>query len=409
MRGTSFLLLSLLVSHAAGQPDSSTCSLAKPDDVVRYALENHPSIRRANAAKLQGSSLENVARRLPNPELGTKTTFGVGGDHSLGAEISLAQPIELGGKRSSRVERALAENESLDSEVIKAKEEVVIGTILSLYRLRHAREEKQIADETLLTFQRILKQFHGRPQLTPEQRVGLDVFQMAQADYELRKSTLESTEKSLEKSLSLATGQPMEGKTGILPARKIDWPDLQDVPSAISHSSMRLMEANVKVARAELSSAQSLSWPDVRLGPTYEMQPEGGTSRHALGFNLSFSIPILNGNGAGREYAAQGVQRAEQSLALLKMELTNDREVHLIRYRGAVAALNKIAPLVSHGSARLETESLVERGLVPSSLVIETKRQVLEFAKSRNEQELVAIEALWRIYALEGRLLKESL
>ena len=54
-------------------------------------------------------------------------------------------------------------------------------------------------------------------------------------------------------------------------------------------------------------------------------------------------------------------------------------------------------------------ESLFERGLIQSSLIIEAHRQMADFTESVNEQELRAVEALWSIYALEGRIPQEGL
>ncbi|MBK8422893.1 MAG: hypothetical protein IPL30_03100 [Elusimicrobia bacterium] len=54
-------------------------------------------------------------------------------------------------------------------------------------------------------------------------------------------------------------------------------------------------------------------------------------------------------------------------------------------------------------------ESLFERGLVQSALVIEAHRQMTDFAESLNAQELRALEALWSIYVLEGSALQEGL
>jgi cobalt-zinc-cadmium efflux system outer membrane protein len=54
-------------------------------------------------------------------------------------------------------------------------------------------------------------------------------------------------------------------------------------------------------------------------------------------------------------------------------------------------------------------EELFERGIVSAALIIEAHRLMAEFAAEQNEQELKAIEALWSIYALQGKILEERL
>ncbi|MCB9085231.1 MAG: hypothetical protein H6624_12845 [Bdellovibrionaceae bacterium] len=44
-----------------------------------------------------------------------------------------------------------------------------------------------------------------------------------------------------------------------------------------------------------------------------------------------------------------------------------------------------------------------------SALVIEMHREVFEFYEGLHEHELKAIDALWRLYALKGTLLKEEI
>lgn len=47
--------------------------------------------------------------------------------------------------------------------------------------------------------------------------------------------------------------------------------------------------------------------------------------------------------------------------------------------------------------------------LLPGTLVVEIHRQVVDFTKSQNEQELATIESLVRCYAFQGPLFEENL
>jgi cobalt-zinc-cadmium efflux system outer membrane protein len=45
--------------------------------------------------------------------------------------------------------------------------------------------------------------------------------------------------------------------------------------------------------------------------------------------------------------------------------------------------------------------------VVSSSLVIEAHRQLVDFTRQKHQSEMETVRSLWRIYALEGRLLAE--
>jgi len=51
-------------------------------------------------------------------------------------------------------------------------------------------------------------------------------------------------------------------------------------------------------------------------------------------------------------------------------------------------------------------EDFFEKGLVTSTLVIETHRQLYDITRTRNEQELTGVDALWRLYILDGTFME---
>ena len=54
-------------------------------------------------------------------------------------------------------------------------------------------------------------------------------------------------------------------------------------------------------------------------------------------------------------------------------------------------------------------ESLFKRGIISTSLVIESHRQLIEFFNTRFEFENGATEALWNIYKLNGEIENKKL
>jgi cobalt-zinc-cadmium efflux system outer membrane protein len=114
-------------------------------------------------------------------------------------------------------------------------------------------------------------------------------------------------------------------------------------------------------------------------------------------------------NGAAREYAHMGVDRAQQSLDLRQRELTNEKQILVKRYADSVQSLKSTVSAEEVERKHRSMETIFTRGLIPSSLVIEAHRQMVDLTKSRNEMELSALQALWQVYTLEGRLFEELL
>lgn len=401
------LIGALIASGAHTAFASQACdSLNTPKDVLECALDSHPDLVRGKGSLKQADSLEDQAAQRPNPELSARSLFGKNeGESVTGHEVNLAHTFELGGKRSARIEKANAEKAQISSEFLKTKEEVYISISKILYRIRQVHSEIRTIDEALNTFERIQKQFKVRPRLAPEQEVSLSVFQLAEGDYKLRKSTLESEENSLERSLEVAIGKEFpHGKETILPPPQKNWPDLQIGNGDFKGSDFKVAVSELKNAQAEMEMAKGASWPDLKLGPSLQSQSQGSNQYLTYGLNLTLPLPLYQANGGGRAVAAAGLMRAEQSLELRKRELGQQRKILINQYQKSSKALKESASLSEIEKKHKSVERQFERGVISSSLVIEAHRQMVDFTKSQNEQELNALEAMWRLKALEGSL-----
>lgn len=379
-------------------------------EVLDCALKNHPALRRAAAAQAQASYLEPAALQRPNPELDALGRFGKkDGDRLNKDEVTLFHTIEAGGKRSARAAKARADRAAVDSDALKAREDVVLEVISSLYRLRQARAEGGVLDRTISSLSAIQKRLRARPRLTPDQESTLEVFRLAESETQLRRAGLSGEETALVRALELATGGPFEAADTALPPPKETWPELPDVAGGPPSGSQALRaQAELDAATADLRAARGAAYPDIRVGPTLERESEGAVVKQTYGLALGLPLPLYHRNRAGRDYAALGVQAAEAGALAARTTLAAERQAELGRYKAAVAALGAI-PRAKTGSEARRTEELFDRGLIPSSMLLEAYRQAFEIAKTRNETELSAIRALWRIYAIEGRVASEKL
>ena len=89
--------------------------------------------------------------------------------------------------------------------------------------------------------------------------------------------------------------------------------------------------------------------------------------------------------------------------------MNTEREIERSRYKAAVQTLSHLPSSSQVEKRSQKMRLLFGRGVVPSSIVVEAERQLLEFTRSKQEQELHALEALAKIYVTEGRLLEMDL
>lgn len=382
-----------------------------PMDTLRCATENHPDVKRAKLAAQHSESLTEVAAQIPNPELETQSMVGqLYGDTLMQTQISLTQPIEWGGRRSSRIQVAYAQQSQAQSDLRQAQAEIVKQTVKKLHRLRQIENERETLEEAVGSFSKLVAQYRERQRLTPEQEASRAVFEMAQADSKIKLSVLLEEEREIGHFFHVATGNGLSEIKKALPTSPKSWPKISERNDLKPPSPyMARLLSDQELFRADQSAAVAASWPGLRLGPMVQLESSGPIQGQIYGLQLNIEIPVFNLNGGGRLHAARGIERAEKSISLLKAEESHERVEQTLVYQGAVSALSEAPSLASLERQHQRIEELSVRGLISGAMVVEAHRQRSELQKSRNERELKAIEALWIIYNLDGRIFEESL
>lgn len=388
------------------------CPLPKgPMDLLRCAQEEHPDVKRVKLSSDQSQVLTEIASQIPNPELEVQSAFGsISGEHQMQTQVSLKQPLGLGGKRSARTQQAEAEQKQVQTGVRQVQAEVLFKTVRNLHRLRQLENEKAILEEAISAYAKLVSQFKNRPRLTPEQEVSLSVYEMAQADNRLRRAVLLEEEREIEHFFHIATGHELNEIRPALPAEPSHWPNVENKAKTLSPSPdlMRLM-ADYEFVLSQQSMARAESWPNLQLGPLVQFQTNGPVRSQLYGVHLVMDIPFFNFNGGGRAYATLGVTKAEKSISLLNAEEAHERAEQVRIYQNAILALKEAIASSDVERKHTRVENLSMRGLISSALVIEAHRSLADLKKNRNERELRAIEALWTIYKLDGRIFEETL
>ena len=397
-------VLLLAASQAGAAPDCSRVST--PRDVLTCALENHPDIRERQAALAQAMSLSGQASQRVNPELTSQGVRGGSGETRFTSlELNFSHTIELAGKRPARLARSQASAARATADLLDARESVFRATLRAIRRLRQIVRELAAIDSALATFTRVDRQYRARLRLSPEQTVTLHVFELARADQSLQRTRLEGEAEAERRELQLAVGHGVALDLAGMPARKSDWPRIEDPEKdlPLAGAAVEAAHADVDLAAADRQAAAGAAWPDVRLGPTIQMQRSPSQDYNAAGFNLAVGLPLYHHNAAGKTSAELGLRTAELIRVDVERSIRSQRELALFRYRAAMAALGAGPSDEALDKSHAEAEQLFERGLIHVTLFLETHRQRLDLIRGQNESELAALDALSRLRALEGR------
>jgi outer membrane protein, heavy metal efflux system len=385
---------------------ASDCSLIRNSwQLYECALESYPDYRAALLTKEAGSSVREKANQLPNPELSIKSVSGKNsGELVGGTEIGISMSLtELLVKRSALMKSGRAEEKLMVIEGQEQEFKAKTTIILALYRYRQLLVEVEFIEEAISAFSKIEKQFRSRRALGPEQEITLNLVELAQGDYQLKKNHLAVEKNEIETKFKGLFGLKFELKNEVLPLPKQNWPDISLAAISQNTLELRKLEAERDKLESEKSIANAESWPKIAAGPVVERSTEGSNQYTSYGFNLTVDIPILSWNGGARDLAGKNLFKAQiqYDYALKKAEL--EKQLLVLKYKSAVDSLKKSTNGDGIKRKHVQVDSFFKQGMTSSSIVIEAHRQLTEFTESQHEHERVALESLMYLNLLSGK------
>lgn len=406
-------VLVLLCVHFGAVAEAVTAceSVQNYSQVLACAEQKSPDVLEQESLVRQKSAVIDAVTQLKNPELGLQSITGsVNSEKRTETDVTLAFPIEWGGKRAARREVSEAELNKAQVALSLQKQSVRKSTFLKLMRLRQISSELELIDESSQTFTKLVKQYESRPALSPEQQVTLTVFRIAKGEYSFKRMEYDEELAALESYFKITTGLQLEQIKKVLPPKVTKWPVVRAAHESLQSSPLLAEHlAEVQSAQGELNQAKGESWPTMMVGPSAKFTSEGGQDLQQWGANLSMPLPLFNANGAGRTAAAAGVKSAEQKRDLQLQQLEARRDFLRKSYAKAVEAFALTPNESTLSDKHKKIEGLFMKGVVSSPLIIEAHRSLVDFEKLRNERELRAIETYLEIQMIDGEAVELSL
>jgi cobalt-zinc-cadmium efflux system outer membrane protein len=407
MKTILILLIGLFSNHVYAQ---GHCDVKDPNSLLKRIKETHPSVLEAKLQSQAIQRLTDVSKQRPNPNLNAEALFGnPNSQFSADTFFSLQHTIEVGGKRSARMKTAEAQIEGGQLQQRSTQEKVMVNTVVQIYKLKQIEEISKMYQEAKQTFQQMHKRLQGLPSRSPEQQVEMDTLELASNAYQFELIQKESEKALIQKHLAYFSGCEISPETMVLPSQThfpVEISSYGDISNSI-----QVLDAKqgLNVAYARLEQEKSKKSPNLSIGPAVGYGRSQGSDSMLFGAALSMPLPILNTNKGKRAYADANVRTAELQLKNVERETQLDLEIWKEQYQRYYHSLHSTdtQDLIEKKHARIE--SLFQRGVVSTALVIEAHRQLIDFSQARLSFELAAVEALWNIYRLTGNLDKGAL
>ena len=222
MNKLKLYIISLIASFFLTESSLANCDIKTPTELLESLKNSHPQVIENNSSIKVSEKWIEVAKQRPNPEFQAQGMKGeeIDGDVDR-ISLSLMHIIELGGKRSSRIDFADSKRKQFKASAQDSNEDVLIDAILKAYRLRQVKELIPIYEEAYEAFNKILKIKLKRKSLSPEEQVEKETLVLATNDYKLKVSKLKSEKINLSRHLSFFVGEDCDLKQDSLP-RDVD-------------------------------------------------------------------------------------------------------------------------------------------------------------------------------------------
>lgn len=345
------------------------------DKLALAASYYNPDVRLARAQAEEAAAGVLTAAQRPNPILSfapgyNSTTRGIS---PWIITPSLDVPIETAGKRSKRIALAQAGVESANLRVAAAAWDVRSQVRKAMLEAYAGRENARLLKTEVALHEDALKK------LDAQVKAGeAPAFELTTARLSLNRSKLALHDAEKRSATAMAQLASAVGvSTAALDGATLDFSALTSFPSAPSATTRRkalthrsdLLAAlsDYKASEAALRLEIAKQYPDVHLGPGYELDQTD--NRWTLG--LSVDLPVLNQNKGPISQAEAKRKTTAAKFEAKQAAVFGEIETALAAYRAAQAKVSTAAQLADEAHhASDTTRRMVEAGeLGPLELV----------------------------------------
>ena len=389
------LLISINMAYA-----KNTCNITNISDFYTNLKFKSPILLETIKEKEQISSLTDIAKQRPNPEIDLEYLNGHQGDNDLRSYTLTAQHVvEFGSKRDRRVNKAKNLQELKRAEVDLKLFSSNLNATVEYHRIAQLKIMIESVEEVIHTFNKVIKKLASRKRLTPEEVVSLSTLKLASNDYRNQLNDLENEKIVLIGRISfLSNCEKITPEYSKLKFKSMKFKP--DFPSTVGLS--ELEDLKVNFALGELDVQKSLGYSNISIGPRIEYQGQGDLKFFSAGVSVSFAFPWFHTNDGGKLNAIKGVA-AQKLSSKNRKELLKIHKVNLVtKIRRSIDTLMNMPSLRELEKKHNKVEKLFSRGVVSIPMTIESHRQQVDFLRSRFKIENEILNTYGKLIMIDG-------
>ncbi len=393
--GATLILLFFIPMQAR-----ANCVLQSDQQILEKISMNHPELATLSSQAQVFDSSVDEASQAPNPILNFTSNHGSSSNsETMG---NLLYVFELGGKQSSRVDLASAKGELGKLKSKNRADEVLIQSSLMISRLKQVSTLISLYQESLQVFIKMRNSLKRNRQLSPEQKIQLDIVDMEVSKHRLKISDLIIEKTKLDNLIGFYAKSNCKIDMD-LESKPLVAPQNVEHSQAIS-SDYREMQYETRWTEQKISFEKSRVYPDLKIGPSFQIEEELGRRVDRFGLSLKVDLPIINWNRGGR-------QRASNEYRLLKTQLSFKKEENevvvenlLATYKTTFDTLRMIPNKKDLLEKHHRIERLFLRGLISIPSMIDGHDQLLSLMEDRDRHEILAQKSFLKLSQFTGRL-----
>jgi cobalt-zinc-cadmium efflux system outer membrane protein len=364
-------------------------SWARADEPTEISLDDALALARARAPETGAARLrvdEAHARLVgasvllrENPSVG----FGLGprvtGPSAVAADAEVSQAIELGGRRSARIEGARAGVEGAAAAADEASRRVLREVGTAFYRAVHAQERLKLAqraEDLAQATLRIAERRHLAGDV-PVLHVNIarGTLARSRSEHKAMQAVLAATLGEMRVLLGLEPNTPL-GLKGDLGDRARAERTASQLGQPGDRPDIRVGAAQLREASAGLRLGTALGWPEIAFGVKYSQEEEGASA--VLG-TVKLTLPVFERGQGVRAEARARVRRLRFELDATRRRVHMEGDTALMVYHMRVDAL---AELAATAPMQEQNEALARRSYEMGELgladLLLVRREVLE-------------------------------
>lgn len=276
---------------------TSSLSAITLSEVIDRSLANSPSLESINAKITANEYATDVANQFSNPEL-SLTKNSLDSSQAMSQTVlTIKQKLPYYGKRDSKQNITLAQDEVLKEQLAAAKSVMVAKIKTEVYNIWELRELYKIIDEYITLTRQNIELYEAYTSVDDNQHIGIMKAELSLADLEIQKSVLNAKIYTSYSKLSyLAAFDVKNIKIDLMIADKPSLEALQ--PTLLTNPELLVKDKELKRENAKIEVADINNYPDVNLiaGYAYREQYD-----NYFNVGLALSLPMYGTEDALEE------------------------------------------------------------------------------------------------------------